>query len=194
MDHQQKYGRVTGHADCPMKILRNRSGMTLLEMMFAVLLTSMIFAALWGVTIFMERLRAQDEIRMGITNEVRQTMERMQWGFKPQDDPNAQRDGIREAASFVVQDNGARLSFTGSDGTTRQIRLNGTVIEYTEPGLAQGWETLYAPDPGDDAVTTLTFSNSNNAADVVVIELVIGKRVRERWFYASLQSKVLARN
>lgn len=177
-----------------MKVLRSRAGMTLLEMMFAVLLSTMICAALWGVTLFLERLRAQDEVRIGITNQARLTMERMQWGVKTQNDPDGQRDGIREAASFVVQDNGTRLSFTDPDGTTRQVRLNGNSVEYTEPGLAPDWETLYAPDPGDDALTTLKFSVSNNSADVVQIDLVIGKRVRERWFYASLRSKVLARN
>ncbi len=177
-----------------MKRLRDRSGMTLLEAMFALLLTGMICAALWGVTTFVEKLRAQDEIRMEMTDKARLAMEKMLWGFKPDNDPNAQRDGIREAASFAIQDGGTRLSFTDPDGVTRQLRLNGTAVEYTEPNLPQGWETVYAPPAGADAQTTLMFRNSNDSADVVVVELVIGRRVRERWFYASLQSKVLVRN
>lgn len=177
-----------------MKRLRDRSGMTLLESLFAVMLTSMICAALWGVTTFAERLRAQDAIRISITDEARLAMEKISWGFKPADDPNAQRDGIREAAAFAILNGGTQLSYTDTDGVTRDVRLNGNTIEYMEPGLAQGWETIYAPPAGADAVTSLQFYNSNNSADVVVMELVIGRRVRERWFFASLQSKVMVRN
>lgn len=177
-----------------MKVLKSRSGMTLVETMFAVLLTVMICAGIWSVSTFVERLRAQDEIQMEITNDARLAMEKILWGFKPDNDPNAQRDGVREAASFTIQDGGTRLSYTDATGAVRQIRLNGTRIEYTEPNLAAGWVTLYAPPAGADAVTDLEFSNSPASADVVVAELVIGRRVRERWFYASIQSKVFARN
>lgn len=177
-----------------MKILKSRSGMTLLESMFAMLLTVMICAGIWGVSTFVERLRAQDEVQMQITNEARLAMEKILWGFKPDNDPNAQRDGIREAVGFTILDGGTRLSYTDATGAVRQIRLNGTSIEYTEPNLAVGWVDLYAPPAGGDAVTNLRFLNSLASADVVVVELVIGRRIRERWFYASIQSKVFTRN
>ena len=177
-----------------MRRLRGRSGMTLVESTFALMLTVMICTALWGVSTFVQRLRAQDRIQIQITDKTRMAMERILWGFTATNDPNAQRDGVREAATFQVQDGGARLTFTDSNAVARQIRLNGTSIEYTEPGLPQGWVTLYAPSATAAASTTLKFSVSNNAPDVVVVELVIGQRVRERWFYASLQSKVMVRN
>lgn len=177
-----------------MNILRSRSGMTLLETMFAMMLTTMICAALWGVTTFVERLRAQNEIQMEITNEARIAMEKILWGYKPDSNADAERNGIREAASFQILNNGTQLSFTDANGVVRQVRLNGTDIQYTEPGLNVAWETLYAPPPTADAQTTLLFTNSDVSADVVVVELVVGRRVRERWFYASMQSKVFARN
>lgn len=168
--------------------------MTLLEVMFAMMLTTMICASLWAVTTFVERTRAQDEAQMKITDEARIAMEKILWGYKPESNADAQRNGIREAASFQILDGGTRLSFTDAAGVVRQIRLNGTSIEYTEPGLDVAWETLYAPPGGADAQTTLLFDNSDVSADVVVVDLVIGRRVRERWFYASIESKVFARN
>lgn len=176
------------------RILGSRSGMTLVEAMFAMLLTTMICASLWGATTFVDRLRAQDEMKMLVTNEARIAMEKILWGYKPSSSTDDERNGIREAASFAILSNGTQLSFTDASGTVRQIRLNGTSIEYTEPGLNPAWETLYAPPAGEDAVTTLLFSNSDVSADVVVAELVIGRRIRERWVYASIQSKVFVRN
>lgn len=176
-----------------LKRLQSRSGMTLLEMMFAVLITVMICGAIWGVSNFVERLRAQDEIRMEITDEARGAMEKILWGYRPAGDSNAQRDGVREARSYQILDGGTRLTFTDTTGAVRQVRLTGTNIEYMEPGMAT-WARLYAPPAGEPAQTTLLFSNSNASADVVVVELVIGRRVQDRWFYASLQSKVLVRN
>lgn len=168
--------------------------MTMIEMMFAMMLTVMICAALWGVSTFVERLRAQDSIQMRITDEARTAMEKILWGYKPVSDSNNQRDGIREAETFQILDGGTRLSFTDMNGVVRQVRLNGVNIEYTEPGMAPVWENLYAPPPGEPADTNLLFKTSDVSADVVVVELAVGRRVRERWFYASIQSKIFTRN
>lgn len=177
-----------------MKRLRSRSGTTLIEAMFAVMLTAMICVSLWGVTSFVELTRKQDETQMLITDEARLTMEKILWGYKPTTDFNGQRDGVREAASYQILNNGTQLSYTDAVGTVRQVRLNGTSIQYTEPGMAPAWTTLYAPPAGAAAATRLLFKTSNVSADVVVVDLAIGYRVKDRWFYASIESKVFTRN
>lgn len=179
-----------------MRRLRDRSGMTLVEMMFALVITGFICAGLWAASVSVERLRVTDEAQIRINDQARLTMETILWGYKPKNDPNGVRDGIREAASFTILNGGTQLNFTDRNGVVRKFRQNGLDIEYDEPGLNPSWQDIYTPttDAGVTASTALKFSNSAVSADVVVTELVIGRRIENRWYYASLKSSINIRN
>lgn len=171
----------------------DQKGATLVEMMVTVLLFAALGASVFGFAVFCQAASFEMQTNLKLTNDARLLVEKMAWGVRQAGQVN--RRGIAEAVSAVLPSAG-QIDYTDVDGTVHSIRVSSGNVEYRR-GAAGAWTKLLDPNGAAafDAAkysTSLKFSQTNPRA--VTINLVLGKTVRGRWYYASIATQVAFRN
>lgn len=174
--------------------LSGQKGMTLVEMIIATGIFSLLAASIFVFAVFCKTAMHEMQTNLLLTNQARQLVEKMAWGVRLAGQPN--RRGIAEAVSATLP-SAQQIDYVDINGTTHSVRAIGGNIEYRR-GAAGAWTTLLDPNgPGVafDAAqysTSLQFTQVNPRA--VTISLALGKTVRGRWYYASISTQVAFRN
>lgn len=121
-------------------------------------------------------------------------MEKMVWGFRAAG--QTERRGIAEASTgTIVSVNEFR--YLDTSGTQHTLRLNNGVVEY-QRGSAGVWTEILdingseAHDPAKYS-TQIRFTQPANV-NSVNIQVVVGKKILDKWQYGSASTQVYFRN
>jgi hypothetical protein len=168
--------------------------MTFLECLAALSISVFILASIFSFVVLFSRLQYEYEINIKLTNDARQVIDKLVWGTRAAGQP--QRRGISEASQAVVAAN--QIDYVDAEGVTHTVRSSNGNIEYRR-GTTGAFKTLLDPNgtPAFDPSvysTSLTFSQANGNPRTVAINLIMGKRLQGRWYYASLSTTVFFRN
>lgn len=133
------------------------------------------------------------EVNTRLVSDARLVVEKLCWGVRPTLQ-QADRRGIAEAVSAVVST--SQIDYTDIAGTARSIRENDGNVEYRE-GTSGAWTVWLNPSGGfpfDPALysTQLRFSQTHPRA--VTVNLVLGRKIKGKWYYASVSTQVFFRN
>lgn len=174
------------------KILRSQAGLTVAEMMVTVLIFAFLSTGLFIFMHMLERQNTETQVKTKLMNEGRRALDKIVWGTRT--GAAAQRYGVWEATAVALV-NPSTLQFTDANGQVHTVRQNALKLE-SQMGV-DPWKTLLdlngnaADDPGSNTLA-LSFTAPQN--DLLELQLVLGQRVRGRWTYVSLDTKVHLRN
>ena len=180
-----------------MRILKHsfssQRGVTLVEGMIASMLFLLLAASIFSFGYFCQNASYEAQTNVQLTNEARILVEKMAWGLHQAGQAN--RRGICEAVS-VSFPSASQIDYTDINGTVHSVRVNGGNVQYRR-GTNGAWQALLKPSGSAafDAAqysTSLNFSQTNPRA--VQINLVLGRTIRGRWYYASISTQVAFRN
>lgn len=178
-----------------MKLFRDQKGMTVAEILVASAFGLFLTAGVVAFASFFERSQHEYRTTVELTNDARLVMERMVWGAKLAGQTN--RRGIAEAVSGSIV-SPTQFQYTDVDGAVHSLRVNSGTVEY-QYGSAGAWNTLLDPNGASrsyDAnmyTTSLSFTQPANNNSVVV-RVVIGRKILDRWHYGSSSTQVFYRN
>ncbi len=174
-----------------LKLLKDKAGLTLAEMMVTILIFSFLSAGLLIFTSMMQNMNSRQGVDVKLVNEARRALDKIIWGPR---DAAAVRNGIWEAQTITLV-SPTDLQYTDTSNVLHEVRLNGLKIESRAGNNA--WTTLLdlngaTADSAGDNTLALTFLTPQ--PNLVEVRLVLGQRVRGRWENASLATKVFIRN
>ena len=173
--------------------LSSKNGMTLPEVVMAAAIGIFLSIGVFAFAAFFQRAQYEYQSNIQLTNDARLVLEKMIWGENISGQVN--RRGIAEAAAGVIT-SPTRFDYTDQDGVAHSVRLNNGSIEYQYG--ASGWKTLLDPNYGlandsNEYTVSLEFT-APVVPNSVNIEVVVGRRMTDRWYYGSTSTQVFYRN
>lgn len=173
----------------------SEKGMTVTELLvastFALFLTMGVFA----FASFFRSAQHEYQSHVELTNDARLILETMVWGEKLAGQAN--RRGISEAAVGTIT-SATQFDYTDINGAQHTLRLNSNTVEYRY-GAAGAWNSLLDPNgtsvANDPTRYTMSLAFTDPATpNSVNVEVVVGKRILDRWYYGSAATQVFYRN
>jgi len=159
--------------------MRNRSGFTFTELVFAGAVFLVVILALVQFSIIMSDVNDTSRKALSMQSDCQNAVEWMLRGRVGTD------DGIRAATSISIDPNNpSQISFLSQDGLTRVFRLEGTNLVYDDP-VSNATEVL----AGD--VQNLVFSETSN---IVTVTIECGLPAETRPMTMTIASSVHLRN
>ena len=177
-----------------MKTNLSQKGMTLTELLVALTFSLFLTLGVYSFTSFMNNAQYTYQSNVELTNDARQIVEKLVWGYKSAAAVN--RRGIAEAVQGTIV-SASQFNYTDVNGTVHTIRLNSGNIEY-QRGANQAWTTLL--DPNGSAAYDATKYTTNivftqpATANSVLLKVTVGKSILGRWYYGSASTQVFYRN
>jgi hypothetical protein len=159
--------------------------------MVAFVLAGLLTTGLAYVVHMFSNMKFEIQSEINLTNNARLIIDRMVWGVTDADDD---RRGIWQARDFEIIDEN-ELNFTDVDGDACILQVNGLQVEYIEND--EDPVMLYDPTqngalPIEQFSTDVIFTQTT--PNVIQIQIVLGERVQDRWFFGSVSTHVAVRN
>jgi hypothetical protein len=156
-----------------------KSGLTLLELLIALLITMLIVMGIWGIYIMALNTWSEGREQIAVQRQANIAMEKMIRGIEGS-------NGIREAYSADLPTLNSIEFTSGIDGVERSFYLDDTGLMYDPDTSVTGDETNI-----DENTVVLMFTAS---ARVVTITLGVQKTFRDKAVVSNLETEVTLRN
>jgi len=161
------------------RILFNRKGFSLIELLIASIIGTLVVAGVWFIYLMSSNIWKEGYVQITLQQEAGLAMDKMVWGMDG-------KNGIREAESVSVP-NSYTIEYTsGLDSVERSFYLEDGEILYDPDTSSADDEYAIAED-----VSSLTFSQ---AGGVVTITLNAQQDVRDKYINVPLTTRVKLRN
>lgn len=165
-----------------------------MEVMITSGFSTMLITLMVSTGYMIDVAKKEFSSHLDMTNQSRIMLDRMAYGYQQSGQSN--RRGIAEAVSATLPSS-SQIDYTDISSVVHSIRLNSGNIEYRRGSLGT-WQTLL--DPNGTTVawdstkysTSLTFTQTVPTS--VVVKLVLGRKIKGRWYYASATTEIAFRN